>query len=113
MTTTTDHTPVEHLPYAKDLVTRLPYAESELRERIVTAIGAGSSCWENLAGAGVFESERAVEVANDLTAHVLRLTNLGEPALGCATTAQLLDELRTRLEVGLGGLDYRPVDEDR
>lgn len=98
--------PAEHLPYANKLTTRLPYAESELRVRITEAIGAASSCWENLAGAGVFDSGRAAAIADDVIAEVLRLTQLGEPSLGCATTGQLIDELRARA----GDPDYRSID---
>ena len=101
-------TPRENLPYARELVTDLPYAESELRERIGLAIGAASACWENLAGAGVFESDRAKAIADDLTANVLRLTTLGAPSLGCATTGEVLAELAGRA----GDLDYRTVGED-
>lgn len=101
--------PVEHLPYAKDLTTRLPYTEAELRVRIAEAIGAGSSCWDNLAGAGVFESERAAAIAEDLIAHVLRLTGLGEANLGCATNGEMLEELRVRAELGHGSIDYRTI----
>lgn len=105
--------PVEHLPYAKDLTTRMPYAESEVRVRITEAIGAGSACWDNLAGAGVFESERAAAIADDVIAHVLRLTGLGEPHLGCATNGELLEELRVRASNGHGHIDYRTVGDDQ
>lgn len=104
--------PVEHLPYASELTTRLPYTESALRERIAQAVGAASTCWENLYGAGVFDSERAGTVCAELTADVLRLTKLGEPSLGCATTGELLDELRTRVELSHPGLTYRTADSE-
>ena len=102
--------PVEHLPFANELTTRLPYTESELRTRVMQAIGAASACWDNLEGAGVFISERAADIGDDLIEHVLRLTTLGEPALGCATNAQLITELETRMRLGHGHLDYRTAD---
>jgi hypothetical protein len=112
--TTTEHVPVDHLPHAKDLVTPLPYAESELRTRIAEAIGAATSCWENLGGAGVFDSSRAGQICDDLTAHVLRLTGMGNPSLGCATTKELIDELASRASVsetiGEDWPKYRTVD---
>jgi hypothetical protein len=37
-----------------------------LREAVQIAVGAASSCWENLRGAGVFDSERALQVSEDL-----------------------------------------------
>lgn len=107
-----DHIPVEQLPYAKDLRTCLPYAESQLREKIYQAVGAASACWENLEGAGVFESNRAKKVGDDLVEDVLRITRLGEPSLGCATTDQLLKELKVRISLGHGGLDYSTVKEN-
>ena len=37
-----------------------------------------------------------------------------QPHLGLATTRQLLDELRARIEMhALGGLDYRTVDGEK
>lgn len=101
--------PCEHLPYAQELKTRLPYTESKLRVKIGEAVGAASACWDNLEGAGVFKSERASEIATNLIEDVLELTRLGEPSLGCATTQELLDELQTRIALH-GNLDYRTVD---
>lgn len=37
---------------------------NDARELIGQAIGAGSMCWENPAGAGVFDSTQAAEVAD-------------------------------------------------
>jgi uncharacterized protein YegP (UPF0339 family) len=37
-----------------------------LRSVIFQALGAASACWENLAGAGVFESDRAKAIGDDL-----------------------------------------------
>lgn len=106
-------TPVEHLPYAPDLVTALPYAESELRQRVALAVGAASACWDNLEGAGVFESERARAIADDLAANVLRLTGMGAGQLGCATTAELRAELEVRERLGHTDPGYRTVGDHR
>jgi hypothetical protein len=37
-----------------------------IREAVGQAIGRGSACWSNLGGAGVFKSEDAAEVVNEL-----------------------------------------------
>jgi len=41
-----------------------------LEETVFEAVGAASACWENLSGAGVFQSEKAIEVANGLLAAI-------------------------------------------
>ena len=105
-----EHVPVEHLPYAKDLVTCLPYAESRLRQMVAEAVGAASACWDNLEGAGTFKSEKAVEINDKLIKDILEVTSMGEANLGCATTGQLLKEVSTRIEVGHLDFDYRTVD---
>ena len=38
---------------------------TNLREVVGQAIGAGSVCWESMAGTGVFESERARDIAHE------------------------------------------------
>ena len=57
-----------------------------------------------------FDSDQAIKVGEALVAKVIELTEPYEAHLGLATTRQLLDELRTRIEVdyfvGGGGLDY-------
>lgn len=110
MSSIVEHIPVEHLPFANELVTRLPYAESALRERITGAVGAASTCWGNLDGAGVFDSERAAEIARELIDDVLKTTHMGEPNLGCATTKEIAEELLTRVSLGHADPDYRTVD---
>lgn len=109
-TTDPDWLPVDQLPYAKELKTGLPYTESKLRVKITEAIGAGSACWDNLEGAGIFESTKAKQIAENLINDVLELTALGAPCLGCATTAQLLEELRSRIETSEPGLEYLPIE---
>lgn len=100
----------EDLPYAKDLVTVLPYTESLLREKVFQAIGAASSCWDNLSGAGVFESELAAKVGEELMKDIIGLTRLGQASLGCATNKELETELHTRAQFGHTEPDYRTVD---
>lgn len=36
-----------------------------LRELIGQAVGAGSVCWENMSGTGVFQDDRARQVVDD------------------------------------------------
>lgn len=52
------------------------------------------------------------EEINELRAEIeQRKADKNRPWLGLATTRELLDELRARIEVhALGGLDYRTVD---
>lgn len=41
-----------------------------LEELVFQALGAASMCWENPAGAGVFESDRAKEIGDELLARL-------------------------------------------
>ncbi len=72
-------------------------------EAVFQALGAASTCWESLEGTGTFDSDRAKLIGDKLLEHVAR------PRLGYATTEQLLDELRARIEVHGPGLDYATV----
>lgn len=87
---------------------------SELDERLVgnrydlifSALGAASTCWETLDNAGVFDSDRAKRIGDEVLA---RLAEMDEAAtllgthgtetalLGLATTRELLDELGARI----------------
>lgn len=83
-----------------------------LSTAVFQALGAASVCWESMDGTGVFDSTRAKEIGDALLEVIMRETRL--PNLGLATTAQLLDEIRARIEVdyyfaGGGGLDYTSV----
>lgn len=98
--------PVEHLPYAGELVTRLPYAESRLRTEIGQVIGAASMCWAETPS-GVFDSDRAKELAENLIAEVILLTGMGEPSLGLASNQELVDELAVRTSCGNTDPGYR------
>jgi hypothetical protein len=39
-------------------------------EFIGQAIGAASTCWSDMAGQGVFESERALQIRNEILAYI-------------------------------------------
>jgi hypothetical protein len=45
-------------------------AELPLSEAVGQALGAASACWENLAGAGVFDSTRCIEIHEWLMAYL-------------------------------------------
>jgi hypothetical protein len=99
-------------------------------EAIHRALGAASVCWETPEGAGVFDAERAHQIALDLADWLQR--HEGEawsvvPLLGYVTTRKMLDEVVCRLQVSGRGdlaasialsaseltdaeLDYRTVD---
>jgi len=40
--------------------------QKDLETLVFTALGAASSCWENLEGAGVFESTKCKEIGDEL-----------------------------------------------
>jgi hypothetical protein len=88
------------------------HAKGEDPERalVFQSVGAASSCWEHLEGAGVFDDRMAKHVGDQLLAWFQARTGAN---LGLATTGQLLDEVGTRIEIdyysGGGGLDYTTV----
>jgi len=86
----------------------LPHTMEALTERIREAVGEASVCWDG-GRSGVFDSDRALGVSERLLLDVVEMTALGRPSLGCATTAELLDELKARIDVCGPGLGYRPV----
>lgn len=49
-----------------DDVRKMIRSADTLEEAIGLSIGAASSCWDNLEGAGVFESERAAAITEEL-----------------------------------------------
>jgi hypothetical protein len=59
--------------------------------------------------------ETITDALERLQAEVERLrSEIDQPHLGLATTRELLDELRARIEMhALGGLDYRTVDGEK
>ena len=46
------------------------YDDSPLARKVFEALGAASSCWGNLEGAGVFDSTRAREIGDELMAYL-------------------------------------------
>jgi hypothetical protein len=79
----------------------------QLSSAVHQALGAASTCWESMAGTGVFDDVRARGVADGLLEWI-RDNYRNEPQLGLATTGQLLDEIRARLEVS-GQINYSTV----
>lgn len=76
----------------------------EWHEQIVGAVARG---WCSKANASkVMDSELAMAIAAEVEALVR--TDI-HPRLGCATTRQLLEEIKVRIEVD-GQLDYRAID---
>ena len=79
---------------------------------VFQAIGAASMCWETIERAGVFNSDRTKEIAEDLLAFL----DAHQPLLGFATTRQLIHELAARAEVAESVGEtwplYRTVDVD-
>lgn len=67
------------------------------REAVFQGLGAASVCWDNMAGAGVFESEAAAAVGEGL---LVRLAELDEKILRMAATRELLAELTVRVQGG-------------
>jgi hypothetical protein len=65
----TDAVDVPSDPFGFDALT-------DPRELVFQALGAASACWENLAGAGVFDSTRAKEVGDALLARLAQLNYL-------------------------------------
>lgn len=81
-----------------------------LKTFIGEAIGAASMCWETLEGAGVFDSTRAKAIVDAVYERATRRREEGA-LLGLATTEELLEEIRTRIEID-GKLQYRTVDSE-
>jgi len=48
-------------------------AVTDVRELIFQAVGAGSMCWENVGAAGIFDSDRACTVAEDVVERMVVL----------------------------------------
>ncbi len=96
---------------AHPAVTPLPYAEAAIRKAVALAVGRGSTCWSDMAGTGVFDDQAALEVVEVTVAAIIDAVELGHPHLGCATTAQVREELDCRLRFGAphSDDDYRTV----
>lgn len=93
---------------------RFPHTVQSLANEIYQGLGAASTCWDNIGAAGTFDSTHCKEIGDKLFAFILEKTGLGEPNLGCATTEELVQELHTRIAIGLGGgdKDYRTIDSE-
>lgn len=67
-----------------------PTPPASLEEAVQTAVGGASACWENLAGAGVFQDDRALEVSSALIewikANYVPRTTFGGTAVEGQTT---------------------------
>lgn len=81
--------------------------ELTLESAIHQALGAASVCWSTPEGAGVFDSERAAVIGATLTREARRLVG---PQLGYATTRQLIDELRARVDLDYTTVYGKPAD---
>jgi hypothetical protein len=79
----------------------------EIKEIIGLAIGEGSMCWSEIPK-GIFDSKKASNIINESSLKILNLREK-KPLLGLATTRELIDELKARIEID-GKLDYRTVD---
>lgn len=71
-----------------------------LETAVFQALGAASVCWDPMDGTGVFQSEQAKSIGDALVAYVRDHAHSWTeyPLLGLATTAELLDELKARVE---------------
>ena len=49
-------------------------AVTTVREAVFQALGTASMCWEKVEGAGVFQSDQAAEIGDQLLATIQRLT---------------------------------------
>lgn len=92
------------------------HGDDVLATTVGQALGYASACWENLSGAGVFKSDECREALDSLVDWLrgeIREHERNSALLGLATTGELLDELRARVNldyfVGGGGLGYTTV----
>ena len=78
--------------------------EQERRMRFAREEAAKAWCGEKTKDKTI-DADLAEEFAKILVKHMY------EPHLGCATTGELLEEIKTRIEID-GNLDYRTIDSD-
>lgn len=82
--------------------------DDALASVVFQALGAASVCWDD---DRVFDDRQAKQIGDSLVAFLH--DQIDQPSLGLATTGQLLEELRARIEMdyyaGGGGLDYTTV----
>ena len=74
-------------------MTVLDQATNE-REAVFQALGAASTCWEHMEGAGIFDDQKAIQIGEEL------MEWMNRPRLGYATTLELINELHARAMVG-------------
>ena len=84
----------------------------EINKIIGEAIGEGSMCWSETPK-GIFDSENASRIVEETALKILNLKDKEplQPSLGVATTRELIEEIKARIEVE-GKLDYRTIDEE-
>lgn len=78
--------------------------EQERRMGFAMQEAAGAWCGEK-AKDKIMDADLAEEFAKILVKHMYA------PKLGCATSREILEELKTRIEMD-GKLDYRTIDSD-
>jgi hypothetical protein len=81
-----------------------------LNSLIAQTIGEASLYWEDTkdgVSGGIFDTERAKKLTEKV---VNKILEADEPLLGLATTRELIDEIKARLEIN-GQLDYKTVDD--
>jgi len=80
--------------------------KEEEERRMKFAIQEAAAAWRGEKTKNTeMDSDLAVEFAKILVKHMYA------PMLGCATTREILEELKTRIEMD-GKLDYRTIDSD-
>ena len=84
----------------------------EIEKIVGEAIGEGSMCWSETPK-GIFDSEDARRIVEETAQKIFELTEKEplKPSLGVATTRELIEEIKARIEVE-GKLDYRTIDEE-
>lgn len=50
--------------------TTFEYEPFTMRDAVFQAIGGASACWEHLEGAGIFDSDRAKQIAETLLEYI-------------------------------------------
>jgi len=80
--------------------------KEEQQRRMMFAIQEAAGAWQ---GEKTKDTEMDVDLAEEFAKILVK--HMYEPHLGCATTGELLEEIKTRIEVD-GKLDYRTIDSD-
>src|ERR1039457_4330738 len=73
-----------------------------VREAVFQALGTASMCWEKVEGAGVFQSDQAAEIGDQLLATIQRLTGTSP-----AQVTVSLDDLLAVLAESEGFIDSK------